>query len=282
MNQEEENSESFNAYQQDYSFWKELLDREDELIDNASNMSEVFRNFGSSQDGDGNSLDEGTTEAITFDAGVDYTYTTTSSKQTVKSTTVDTEVSVDASFNFGMVINGYGMFFRQHLASSSSYLEGESGDTTVSFTNSFTLGDDEPGDGFSFQVFSDDDYNMAVFDLIGGQSSCPWEPGTLQRQAASITSGTPILLNNPPEEAAIFTVVIGNLSETDDDESYLLALDATTNPNGLEVYAAGSNLVEGITVTVPAGEQLEMDIAVYRGPEAVSYTHLTLPTKRIV
>jgi len=271
MAQEEENSESFNAYQQDYFFWEELLAREDELIASASNMSEVFRNFGSSQDGDGNSLDEGTTEAITFDAGVDYTYTTTSSKQTVKSTTVDTEVSVDASFNFGMVINGYGMFFRQHLASSSSYLEGESGDTTVSFTNSFTLGDDEPGDGFSFQVFSDDDYNMAVFDLIGGQSSCPWEPGTLQRQAASITSGTPILLNNPPEEAAIFTVVIGNLSETDDDESYLLALDATTNPNGLEVYAAGSNLVEGVTVTVPAGEQLEMDIAVYRGPEEYVY-----------
>ena len=81
MNQEEENSESFNAYQQDYSFWEELLAREDELIANASNMSEVFRNFGSSQDGDGNSLDEGSTEAITFDAGVDYTYTTTSTKQ---------------------------------------------------------------------------------------------------------------------------------------------------------------------------------------------------------
>ena len=93
MDQEEENSESFNAYQQDYFFWEELLAREDELIASASNMSEVFRNFGSSQDGDGNSLDEGTTEAITFDAGVDYTYTTTSSKQTVKSTTVATPLS---------------------------------------------------------------------------------------------------------------------------------------------------------------------------------------------
>ena len=117
---------------------------------------------------------------------------------------------------------------------------------------------------------------MPVFKTNGGQSSCPWEPGTLQRQAASITSGEPILLNNPPEEPAIFTVVIGNLSETDDDENYLLALDATTNPNGLEVYAAGSNLVEGITVTVPAGEQLEMDIAVYRGPEEYVYDPINI------
>ena len=29
--------------------------------------------------------------------------------------------------------------------------------------------------------------------------------------------------------------------------------------------------MEGITVTVPAGEQLEMDIAVYRGPEEYVY-----------
>ena len=82
---------------------------EDELIATASNMSEVFRNFGSSQDGDGNSLDEGSTEAITFDAGVDYTYTTTSTKQTIKSTTVNTTLSFDASYNNAFIVGGAGM-----------------------------------------------------------------------------------------------------------------------------------------------------------------------------
>ena len=105
---------------------------------------------------------------------------------------------------------------------------------------------------------------MPVFVVNGGESSCPWEEGTLKRQAASITSAEPILLNQPPEEPAVFTVTLGNLSETDDDENYFLALDATTNPNGLLVEAAGENLASGITVTVPAGDKL-IWIYLYQG-----------------
>ena len=266
MDLEVENSDNFNAYQKDLEFWQNLISREDELIANASNQSEVFRNFGSSEES------EGSTEAISFDAGVDYSYLTTSIKQVTKTVEVDTDVSFDASFSYGWTWNNrFGFETRQHLSTSNAFLDGETGDTTFSFTNSFTVGDDDPGDGFAFSVFSDDDYNMAVFKTIGGQSSCPWEEGTLQRQAATISCASPILLNTPPEEPAIFTVVIGNLSETDDDENYFLALDATTNPNGLLVEAAGGGLEGGIIVTVPAGEQIEMDIAVYRGPEEYVY-----------
>ena len=63
---------------------------------------------------------------------------------------------------------------------------------------------------------------MPVFVVNGGESSCPWEEGTLKRQAASITSAEPILLNQPPEEPAVFTVTLGNLSETGDPENYFL------------------------------------------------------------
>ena len=81
-------------------------------------------------------------------------YTTTSTKQTIKSTTVNTTLSFDASYNNAFIVGGAGIAYRNHIATSNSYADSETGDTTVSFTNSFTLGDDEPGDGFSFQVFS--------------------------------------------------------------------------------------------------------------------------------
>ena len=55
-----------------------------------------------------------------------------------------------------------------------------------------------------------------------------WEEGTLKRQAASITSAEPILLNQPPEEPAVFTVTLGNLSETGDPENYFLNIDEQT------------------------------------------------------
>ena len=49
--------------------------------------------------------------------------------------------------------------------------------------------------------------------------------GDLKRQAAFITSGASTLLNQPPEEPAVFTVILGNLSETDDDENYMLNIE---------------------------------------------------------
>ena len=262
---ETENSAEFDSLQSNYNFFKDLLEEDLTAVADATAKSKVFRNFGLDDDNDYNST------AITFDSNADFTYSTTSTQTVTKTTTVDVEISFDLSYSSAFRYNGNGVAYTNQISTSNAVSNSTTGEEETGQTNIFVLGDDDPGDGFSFEVFVDNVFNMPVFKTNGGQSSCPWEPGTLQRQAASITSGEPILLNNPPEEPAIFTVIIGNLSETDDDENYLLALDATTNPNGLEVYAAGSNLVEGVTVTVPAGEQLEMDIAVYRGPEEYVY-----------
>ena len=78
--------------------------------------------------------------AISFDAGVDYSYLTTSIKQVTKTVEVDTDVSFDASFSYGWTWNNrFGFETRQHLSTSNAFLDGETGDTTFSFTNSFTV-----------------------------------------------------------------------------------------------------------------------------------------------
>ena len=277
---EENNSDEQEDLQRSRSFFQSLLDEEDATqakVYSEADRSELFRNFGSSEAGDcDDAYCEGANEAISFDAGVDYTFTTTSDKNITKTVEVDTEVSFDASIAWGSTITGYGLAVRQHLATSNAFLDGSTGDTTFSFTNSFTLGDNDQSDGFSFEVYEDDNYGMAVFQTIGGQSSCPWEEGTLKRQAASITSGASTLLNQPPEEPAVFTVILGNLSETDDDENYLLNIEPETNPNGLLITAGGYNLVDGFQITVPAGEQIEYDISISRGPELYEYDPVTV------
>ena len=262
----EENSTEFNQYQEDQQFFIQLLEDDSIAVLNASSKSSVFRNFGDTIDD--NDLNN---QTITFDAGVDYSYISTSSSSVSRTTEISASYSFETENDWSLEIDGSGFGYVTTISRSVGFTNTETGETTYNIGNGFYLGDDDAGDNFSFSVYDDPDFNMPVFVVNGGESSCPWEEGTLKRQAASITSAEPILLNQPPEEPAVFTVTLGNLSETGDPENYFLNIEPETNLNGLLITAAGENLANGVTVTVPAAEQVDMDISISRGPELYEY-----------
>ena len=68
-------------------------------------------------------------------------------------------------------------------------------------------------------------WNMPVFVTNGGQSSCPWLENTMRRQVAQISVTEPALVDIPPEEPAVFTVLLGNNSDTGEDGTYYLTVD---------------------------------------------------------
>ena len=144
---ETEDSDEFNSLLSNYNFFKNLLEEDLTAVADATAKSKVFRNFGLDDDNDYNST------AITFDSNADFTYSTTSSQTVTKTTTVDVEISFDLSYSSAFRYNGNGLAYTNQISTSNAVSNSTTGEEETGQTNIFVLGDDDPGDGFSFEVF---------------------------------------------------------------------------------------------------------------------------------
>jgi hypothetical protein len=115
----------------------------------------------------------------------------------------------------------------------------------ISNTIGFELADDDaapPGDAFTIDILGDPVYGTPVFNLLGGESSCPWEPGTLPREGVGLTMNTFELHNIPPEIPASFDLYLYNLTQNDESRSYLLSLVQGSNPDAAVISVGGAVL----------------------------------------
>ncbi|MEM9329386.1 MAG: LamG domain-containing protein, partial [Bacteroidota bacterium] len=135
----------------------------------------------------------------------------------------------------------------------------------------------------------DEDLNVSafkisspIFSVKGGAARCPYEPGeftfaysddfenpfelhtaTLLREKPTINVETAIQNNVPEDEAAVFTLQLGNESETETNIWYELSIDETTNPDGAIIlideltaerqYLVEANSILQKTLTVEKG-----------------------------
>ncbi|MEP1095870.1 MAG: LamG-like jellyroll fold domain-containing protein [Cyclobacteriaceae bacterium] len=125
-----------------------------------------------------------------------------------------------------------------------------------------------------------------VFSVRGGASRCPYEGGeetdfyaddngnpiplhtaTLAREAPIINVEPSIQANVPENEAAVFTLNLGNESETSSNLWYELSIDESTNPDGAII------LIDGLTAErqylVNANEILEKTLTIQQGASGV-------------
>ena len=250
--------------EEEYEFWVDLMEKDLDAIENATAASNLSLG---GQDG---------VTTITFDAGVEYEYTASSSTTSANtfevSVEVDNEIGFESSFDLGAIEIGY--MVSRSINAGTTIAETE--EETSALETGFLLSDDDPGDGFSVTVKMDPVWNMPVFVTNGGQSSCPWEEGTLKRQLANIAVEENLLTNIPPEEPAVFNVFLGNISENSEDESYYLTVDNNSNPHGLEITASGNDLAGGVLYGLTAGEQIEVSVLIDRGPELYEYNDIVL------
>lgn len=145
-----------------------------------------------------------------------------------------------------------------------------------STTFGFVLGDDDLGDYFWVDIKDDGVYGL-VYNLHAGASSCPWEIGTASRQSVAISLDQNAITQVPPDEAAVFTMSLGNLSETDDAWYYYLYTPIENNPDGAVLKVNGQNIT-GIDLPyyIEAGETVQATLTVERGPEAYVYDDLQI------
>ena len=170
---------------------------------------------------------------ITFSAGSNETYTTSNATTTSIAYEFALEVDTEFSSEIGFEVAGSGASggvrsnFRVEIGGGTT-------DTELrSRTTSFTLkdGGDEPGDSYTVDIKECPVYGTAVFDLVSATTSCPYVPNTLKRDQPLLIIPNPVRIDADPDGVESFFLEIYNLSESEEERSYVLDFIDGTNPN---------------------------------------------------
>jgi len=212
-------------------------------------------------------------ENLTFDALTSYTQTFTTSN--TSSQEFSSEFTWNASFNetIGFEIFGAGskVSLSYDVGGSSTTTSGSSFENTRAV--SFALGDDDPNDNFTVDVMDDPVFSTPVFRLRSGESMCPWEPGTLNREEVGFSVDRLTAVNVPPNDPAVFRLTLTNLGQTGNDPMiYILGLKEGSNPEGAIVAVDGFPLAGGpIAYQIQPFQSLEILMTIRRGPTTYSF-----------
>jgi len=243
-------------YNESIERWEAILDKNQNLKDS----SELIRN-------------------ISFDAGVSYEYSETS--DTLSSSSVEDLVSseVGNAIHLGYTFSAFGFSGTLSFSSRTSHGNKNGNGTEKGITTGYVLADDDPGDAFTVDVAMDSVYKTPVFRLKAGQSSCPWEPGTANREGPNmaLAPGSQFVATNiPANEPAVFQLKLGNLSASNEDWTYGFSAIAANNPNGAVIKLNGQPLNYTQRYIVPYGTSQMVTLTIERGPLEYDYDSLLI------
>jgi hypothetical protein len=214
---------------------------------------------------------------LSFDAGVEYEYSETADTTTHNSDQNGVNTDSKIGTTFGIEFDNVGTKIKLNaIVKSSNAWKTENG-TEKGLTTGYTLKDDDPGDAFTVDVAMDSVYKTPVFRLRSGQSSCPWEPGTANREGPNLQldSGSQFVATNvPANKPAFFKLSLGNLSASNEDWTYGISEIITNNPDGAIIKLNGEPFDETQLVIVPYGKSVPVTVTVERGPAEYDYTGL--------
>ncbi len=209
---------------------------------------------------------------FSFDAGVVYENSTTTETTKSQAIGIAVEVSNTIAEELGLEVDGIGV--TQTFALELTFgVETEFSDaTTNALTVGYTFSDDDIGDNYTVDVKQDKVYGTPVFKTISGNTSCPYEPNTVPRDGVNMTVNQTAIANISANAPAVFRFTIGNISQTDEEREYVLALNPASNPDGAVVNIQGLGASVPFSLE-PFGNQ-EVIVTVERGPVAYDYVDL--------
>lgn len=138
------------------------------------------------------------------------------------------------------------------------------------------LGDPDPLDDFTVDVYLDPKYNTFAFKTVSGRSSCPWEGGNLVRIEDPVIK----LIQNAPRhvpsnQPLIFKVEMYNRGNT--TVPLEVFVDPETNSGDMEVEMNGDTLHgRPIFFFTEDNKRYQSTISVHRGPVDFQYPSLNL------
>ncbi len=213
---------------------------------------------------------------LSFDAGVSYESITSIEKSKSYTETFGVEITNSIATELGIELAGIGSSVSLSLDLAFGVEDEFSTSETRTQTVSYALGDDDIGDNFTVDILQDKVYATPVFRTISGNSSCPYEKNTVNRDEVELSVDKTIAVNVPENDAATFKFTLGNISQTSETREYLFSLIPESNPLGAVVKIQGGSPLdrpfqmvysEGQEVTVTVERNTSLSPHVYENLE---------------
>ena len=212
---------------------------------------------------------------VTFD-GIS-NYTSTFSKEDTKASTTTWSLGADftSTINGEVTIFGLDVNTTLETTTGGSYESTKGSSQTKTTTISYTLADDDPNDNFTVDIFKKGD--LPLFNLKAGESMCPWEYGTLNREEVGFLADYTRQINVPENTPAVFPVHLQNLGQTGNDPLvFIIGAVANSNPRGAIISLNGLPLVEPVRIQLQPDEQVDLLITIEKCPIDYQYDILRI------
>lgn len=216
---------------------------------------------------------------VSFDALARKEFSTTIDSAYTSLSSIINDNALYGSIRFGVLFNelgvsaqitGFGNFTRDSTIVN---------DGNHSISTGYVLADDDPGDAFSVDIATDPMFHTPVFLTRAGQSSCPWETETANRESPNlqVADGSQfVAVNVPANEPAVFKLNLGNLSATNEDWTYSFSAIAANNPHGAIIKLNGAPLNYSQKYIIPYGTSQLVTLTVEKGPLEYDYDNLRI------
>ncbi|NQT63035.1 MAG: T9SS type A sorting domain-containing protein [Candidatus Marinimicrobia bacterium] len=229
--------------------WQQIIDQNDEL-----KAAAIFR------------------QNYSFD-GAAGAFEYSETEETSSSFSLEFEMEIESSVQVevGATLLGVGASGGVKIGSRLTMGTSTTTETTNTNTVGYVLSDGDPGDFFSVDVLWDGAYGTPVFNTVSGASSCPWESNTAPREGTQLMADQTIAIDIPPDEPAVFSLLLGNTSQSEEDGYFLIQILQDTNPNGAHFAINGTDFEEDFPIFLLAGQSTPVTMTIDRGPEEYVY-----------
>ena len=184
------------------------------------------------------------------------------------------QLALDVSFSTGVIGWEAGASIRNDDRTLTDTLVA----TTRSTVITYHLEDNDPGDNFLMKIHKKGKiWGTPIFEMIAGETSCPYELGTKPRSEPSLTTVDGTSKTNVSANAqAVYTVNLGNFSPTKEPKVYDFSLVKESNPDGAIVKVNGLALTGLLPFSVEYGTNLPVVVTIERGPTKYNYTGIQI------
>ncbi len=214
-------------------------------------------------------------ENISFDALTEYSETVSSSSSGSYEFSYDLTWTAEYNTTIGFEVMGVGTKVKvgHKLESTFNNTTGSNNETNRSVK--FTLGDDDLADNFTVDVLDDAVFGTPVFKLKAGESMCPWEPGTLNREQVGFSIDRLTAVNVPENEAAVFNIKLSNLGQTGADQLvYSMGKVPGGNPDAAYIQLDGAEFGGNVEVQLGPFKTKDYLMAISIGPANYTYNNV--------
>ncbi len=202
---------------------------------------------------------------VSFDgAAGPKTYSTTKAITNSNTLEFDLAVSAEVALEAGVEVNGIGGSAGVSIGVKMETGTSNTNTTLKSTTIGYTLDDDDNGDFYSVNIKTDPQYATPVFEMVGGNTSCPFEPGSQPRDEFQLIAPQPVKTDIDPNGEAEFTLKLSNLNPSE-NRVYNLSFVQSSNPNGAVVTIGGSPAINPVSYSIAPMSEVNLLVKVKRG-----------------